>query len=90
MSDALSDALICIAFWTCVTILLIILREFKNIVGHVKLWNEWRKGCLNGPLHKFCVLIGLVYSPTFHHFKTFKDWKLQYPDWTMQYEEESK
>lgn len=60
------------------------------MIRRFKLWNEWRKNCLNGHLHKFLVLIGLVRSPTFHLFVTFKDWELKYPDWTIQYEEEVK
>lgn len=87
MNDALSTALIFIAFWACVTTLPITIREFKEIVSHVKLWNEWRKGCLNGPLHKFLVLIGLVYSPTFHVFVEFRNWSMKFPDYTIHYKE---
>ena len=36
----------------------------RSIINHVKRWNKWRKHNLNGPLHKFLVLIGLVKSPT--------------------------
>ena len=61
----------------------------KKIIDHVRLWNKWRKGCLNGPLHKFLVLIGLRYSPTFHNFVAFEDWKSMYPDWTVNYKEKS-
>lgn len=59
----------------------------KKIIEHFKLWNEWRKGCLNGPLHKFLVLIGVVHSPTFHFFKEFKDWSIEVPGSTVQYDE---
>lgn len=51
----------------------------SKLIDHFKLWNEWKKGCLNGPLHKFLVLIGLVRSPTFHMFKVFnKDWEVDF------------
>lgn len=60
----------------------------KKIIERFRLWNEWRKGCLNGPLHKFLVLIGLVYSPTFHNFVAFKDWSIKVPGSTVQYKEE--
>ena len=30
-----------------------------------KLWNEWRKHNMDGPLHHFLVLIGFVKSPSF-------------------------
>ena len=36
----------------------------RRITNHVKRWNKWRKHNLNGPLHKFLVLIGLIKSPT--------------------------
>ena len=36
------------------------------MLTYLKKWNQWRKGCLNGPLHKGLVLFGLRYSPTFH------------------------
>lgn len=39
------------------------------MIRRFKTWNRWRKRCLNGPLHKFLVLIGLVHSPTFHVFQ---------------------
>lgn len=34
-----------------------------------KLWKDWNKHCLNHPLYKFFVLIGLARSPSFemHH-----------------------
>lgn len=31
---------------------------------HVRRWNEWRKGCLNGPIYKIMVLFGVIESPT--------------------------
>ena len=35
-----------------------------RIILHIRLWNEWRKHCLNSRWYKFLVLIGLVKSPT--------------------------
>ena len=61
----------------------------KKIIERFRLWNEWRKGCLNGPLHKFLVLIGLRRSPTFHVFIAFKDWQPIFPDYTIQCKEET-
>lgn len=37
-----------------------------RIIKHVKRWNKWRKRCLNGPFHKFLVLLGLRHSPTMY------------------------
>lgn len=30
-----------------------------------ELWRDWNKHCLNHPVYKFLVLIGLAYSPSF-------------------------
>lgn len=35
-----------------------------KITKHVKRWNKWRKHCLNGPVYKFLVLVGIHHSPT--------------------------
>ena len=43
------------------------------MIKHIKKWNEWRKHCLNSPLHKLLVLLGIVKSPTFVHFPTKED-----------------
>lgn len=45
----------------------------KRFLRHCKRWNGWRKNNLNSPLHKFLVLIGLVYSPTFDFYCAFED-----------------
>jgi hypothetical protein len=46
---------------------------------------------LNGPLHKFLVLVGLVYSPTFRYFQMFEEWRLETPDlYIDKYKEEYK
>jgi len=34
------------------------------MLRHILRWNQWRKGCLNGPFHKLLVLLGLRISPT--------------------------
>ena len=36
----------------------------RKIIKHIRVWNKWRKGCLNSKFHKFMVLIGLHNSPT--------------------------
>lgn len=36
-----------------------------EFVDHCKRWNKWRKKCTNGWFHKFLVLIGWRFSPTF-------------------------
>lgn len=36
----------------------------KKLIEHLKIWNEWRKGCLNSRLYKLGVLFGLTKSPT--------------------------
>jgi hypothetical protein len=61
------------------------------MIRRFKLWNKWRKNCLNGPLHKFLVLVGLVYSPTFRYFQMFEEWRLETPDlYIDKYKEEYK
>lgn len=40
-------------------------NKIRRAVLHIRRWNVWRKGCLNGPFYKFLVLVGLVKSPTF-------------------------
>ena len=39
------------------------------MIKHIRRWNIWRKGCLNGPVHKVLVLFGLRKSPTFELMK---------------------
>lgn len=34
------------------------------MLDHIRRWNIWRKGCLNGPIHKILVLFGVIKSPT--------------------------
>lgn len=41
-----------------------------NIITHFKLWNRWRKNCTNSIFHKFLVLFGLCYSPTFDFMRS--------------------
>ena len=37
-------------------------RGIKRVIEHIKLWNKWRKHCVNGKWHKFLVLIGVAKS----------------------------
>lgn len=37
----------------------------KNLFGHIRRWNYWRKRNTNGRLHHILVLLGVVKSPTF-------------------------
>ena len=34
------------------------------MLNHIRRWNIWRKGCLNGPIYKILVLFGVIKSPT--------------------------
>lgn len=40
-------------------------NKIRSAVLHIRRWNVWRKGSLNGPFYKFLVLVGFVKSPTF-------------------------
>ena len=31
-----------------------------KLINHIRMWNHWRKRCLNGPVHKVLVLFGLA------------------------------
>lgn len=42
--------------------------KIKKLIKHIKRWNEWRKGCLNNPVHKLLVLFKVIESPTFKLF----------------------
>ena len=35
-----------------------------KIIKHIRRWNLWRKYCLNSPIYKLCVLLGLEKSET--------------------------
>lgn len=35
-----------------------------KVINHIRRWNKWRKGNLNGRFYKFLVLIGVKESPT--------------------------
>lgn len=37
----------------------------KKTIRHIRRWNIWRKSNTNSKLHKFLVLLGVIYSPTF-------------------------
>ena len=43
-------------------------KFIRDITYRLKCWNKWRKGCMNGPFHKFMVLFGMIESPTFNVF----------------------
>ena len=49
--------------------------KIKKLIKHIKRWNEWRKVCLNNPVHKLLVLFKVIESPTFYHFWTEDDAK---------------
>lgn len=42
-----------------------------GIVNHIKRWNIWRKGSLNGLFYKLAVLFGIIKFPSFE--LTFED-----------------
>ena len=69
----------------------------KKIIKHIQRWNIWRKECLNGPLYKFLVLVGLRKSPSMQfiltpdEIKAFeegfeKGLKETQPEWMTLYE----
>ena len=37
----------------------------KRLINHIRRWNVWRKWNRNSRWHKFLVLCGVIYSPTF-------------------------
>ena len=37
----------------------------KNLFGHIRRWNRWRKRNANGHLHHILVFFRIVKSPTF-------------------------
>ena len=45
----------------------------ENLINHIRLWNKWRKNCLNGPIHKFLVLIGATHSPTMYLISHYEE-----------------
>lgn len=57
----------------------------NKIIRHFKLWNEWRKNCLNKPFYKVMVLLGICYSPTFSQFKSIKEVQLSHPELTIRF-----
>lgn len=53
-----------------------------NVANHIKRWNIWRKGSLNGPFYKLAVLFRIVKFPSFE--LTFKDdTRFAYTDTTL-------
>lgn len=44
------------------------------MIKHIRRWNIWRKRCLNGPIYKFLVLIGISKSPTMMFITLPEEW----------------
>lgn len=45
-----------------------------RIINRYELWKDWNKRCLNHPVYKFLVLIGLAYSPSFEMHKSVSEY----------------
>lgn len=41
------------------------------MINHIRQWNKWRKGCLNGKFYKLLVLLKIIRSPTFELHKAW-------------------
>lgn len=50
-------------------------------MSRFELWKDWNKHCLNHPVYKFLVLIGLAYSPSFDMHCFVKGKFEQYPSY---------
>ena len=57
----------------------------KKLIAYIRLWNEWQRNCLNNPIYKFMVLLGVCYSPTFSAFTSIKKTQLDHPDVILRY-----
>lgn len=57
----------------------------KKLIAHIRLWYEWQRNCLNNPIYKFMVLLGVCYSPTFSQFISIKEVQLHHPDLTIRF-----
>lgn len=44
------------------------------MLDHIRRWNIWRKGCLNGPIYKILVLFGVIKSPTMIFVMLSEEW----------------
>lgn len=44
------------------------------MLDHIRRWNIWRKGCLNGPIHKILVLFGVIKSPSMIFVMLSEEW----------------
>lgn len=43
------------------------------MLKRIELWKDWNKHCVNHPVYKFLVLIGLAHSPSFDMHLTVKE-----------------
>lgn len=50
-------------------------------MSRLEVWKDWNKRCLNHPLYKFLVLIGLAHSPSFEIHKSVIEKLSQYPSY---------
>lgn len=57
----------------------------RKIIDRFILWYEWQRNCLNNPIYKFMVLLGVCHSPTFSQFTYIKKTQLAHPDMTIRY-----
>ena len=46
----------------------------RRIKTRYELWKDWNKRCLNHPVYKFLVLIGLAYSPSFEMHRSVSEY----------------
>lgn len=53
-----------------------------------ELWKDWSKHCLNHPVYKFLVLIGLKYSPSFAVYSTIKEQIDKHPNYKISFIDE--
>jgi hypothetical protein len=57
-------------------------------VNRFELWKDWSKHCLNHPVYKFLVLVGLAHSPTFTAYNTIKEQMDKYPHYKISFKDE--
>lgn len=63
---------------------------FRSIIIHIRSWNEWRKHNTNSKLHKLCVLLNLVNSPTFGSFELIEETARKYNAVSYSYKDDYK
>lgn len=49
-----------------------------KVIKHIRIWDRWRKHCLNGKFYKILVLFGILRSPTFRVCALEEEWKNMY------------